>query len=330
MMYIIRKTFNPEIFQGKYKKKNYFEGWYYKIIDKKMENVFAIIPGICLDKDKKDKHAFLQVLDANKCKVSYIRYDIKSFNFNENKFEVEIADNYFSDNEIRLNIENEDISLHGELSFENIVKYPKSISKPSIMGPFAFVPFMECYHSIINIHQEVLGEMIISGNKVDFSNGFGYIEKDWGRSFPESWIWLQSNHFDKDDVSLMFSTAKIPWLGRSFLGFISFIRIKEVIYLFSTYSRAKIISLCYSDNILKVILKDKRFMMKITAKLSNGGILKAPKNGLMNREILESITAVVKVKLTDIHGEILYEGEGKNTGLEIVSEIFKCYKGKGD
>ena len=33
-MYIISKLFNPEIFQGKFKRKSYFEGWYYKIVDK--------------------------------------------------------------------------------------------------------------------------------------------------------------------------------------------------------------------------------------------------------------------------------------------------------
>jgi len=79
--------------------------------------------------------------------------------------------------------------------------------------------------------------------------------------------------------------------------------------------------LSYSDNYLKVILKDRRFKIEMAAKHTSGGILKAPKNGLMEREILESITAVVKVKLTDMDGETVYEGEGTNTGLEIAGDI---------
>lgn len=57
-MYRISKTFNPEIFQGKYKKKNYFEGWYYKIVDKDEKNSFAFIPGIAFDK-KGNSHSFI-------------------------------------------------------------------------------------------------------------------------------------------------------------------------------------------------------------------------------------------------------------------------------
>lgn len=327
-MYLLKKIFNPEIFQGRNKKKNYFEGWYYKIIDKRTENVFAIIPGVSLDRGKREPHAFIQVLDAHKGKVNYLRYEFSAFKFNENKFEIEIAGNYFSDKEIRLNIDNKDLRVRGHLLFKNIVSYPKTILRPGIMGPYAFVPFMECYHGIVNIHHSIFGQLDILGNKVDFDNGYGYIEKDWGRSFPEAWIWLQSNHFNTDDVSLMFSTAKIPWLGRYFTGFLSFIRIKEKMYLFATYTMAKIIRLNYLENRLKIVIEDRKLRLEIEAVHSGGGVLKAPKNGLMEREVLESITALVRVKLTNRKGNTIYEGEGTNTGLEIVNDIFKYYEGK--
>ncbi|WP_243392439.1 MULTISPECIES: tocopherol cyclase family protein [unclassified Mesotoga] len=31
---------------------------------------------------------------------------------------------------------------------------------------------------------------------IDLTGGKGYIEKDWGRSLPDAWIWMQSNNFD--------------------------------------------------------------------------------------------------------------------------------------
>ena len=77
-MYRIKKIFNPEVFQGKHKKTNYFEGWYYKIIDSKMENIYAIIPGVSLDEKTNDTHAFIQVLDAHSKEVNYFRYAIVS------------------------------------------------------------------------------------------------------------------------------------------------------------------------------------------------------------------------------------------------------------
>lgn len=326
-MYIIKKLFNPEIFQGKYKKRNYFEGWYFKIIAKSLHNNLAIIPGICFDQKKKDSHAFVQVIDGHTCKVNYLKYDISSFIFNENRFELRIGDSYFSDKKIILHLEDKDLSINGELTFQNIISYPKKIFHPGIMGPFSFVPFMECYHGIVNIHHDILGHLSIQENEVDFNHGYGYIEKDWGKSFPEAWIWMQSNHFGNDDVTLMFSIAKIPWLSKYFIGFLSFLRIKNKIYQFSTYTNAKILELNYHQNKLKIIISDKSFTMEINAEHSKGGILKAPKNGLMNREILESITATVAVRLSDNNNNrLIYEGVGTNTGMEIVEEIFKYFK----
>ncbi|QII81181.1 hypothetical protein G7057_00970 [Jeotgalibaca arthritidis] len=43
------------------------------------------------------------------------------------------------------------------------------------------------------------------------STGKGYIEKDWGRSFPKNYIWIQSNHFNDNQRSLFFSYAHIPY-----------------------------------------------------------------------------------------------------------------------
>lgn len=322
-MYLLRKIINPEIFQGRNKRKNYFEGWYYKLIDERMENVLALIPGVSFGKAPGDSHAFIQVLDAIRCKVDYLRFPISCFRFNKNIFEVEIGGNYFSDKEASINVQNGKLSIQGRLLFENRVKYPKSILRPGIMGPFAFVPFMECYHGIVNIHHELTGRLNISGTETDFNKGYGYIEKDWGSSFPEAWIWLQSNHFITGDVSLMFSVAKIPWLGRYFTGFISFILVRDRIFLFATYTKAKILSVSYRNSYLNISLADRHINMEISAMHSKGGVLKAPKNGLMSRDILESITAVVKVKLIANTGETVFEGEGFNTGLEIAGDIFK-------
>jgi len=76
-MYRINKIIHPEIFQGKYQKKHYFEGWYFKVIDSNMEHALAIIPGISIE--EKDTHAFIQVLN-HESKAEYIRYE-KRLNF---------------------------------------------------------------------------------------------------------------------------------------------------------------------------------------------------------------------------------------------------------
>lgn len=51
MLERISTFFNPERFQGRHKRKSYFEGWYYKIIDASEKYAFAIIPETIEDPD---------------------------------------------------------------------------------------------------------------------------------------------------------------------------------------------------------------------------------------------------------------------------------------
>lgn len=69
------------------------------------------------------------------------------------------------------------------------------------------------------------------------------------------------------------------------------------------------------------------YKVEIIAKHSDGGILKAPKNGLMDHEIFESITAVIQIKLSDKRGRVVYSGTGTHAGLEISNEmIFSLFR----
>ncbi|ABR49587.1 conserved hypothetical protein [Alkaliphilus metalliredigens QYMF] len=320
-MYGVNKIWKPEIFQGKYKKRNYFEGWYFKLINAHQDQVFGVIPGISYGSTPQDAHAFIQVLDGIACQSHYFPYPSDAFKFSQNKFEVRIGQNAFSRDRMILSLENKETKVEGELHFSNIVPFPSTLINPGIMGPFSFIPSMECYHGIVNIHHDTMGSLTVGDQKLNFDHGYGYIEKDWGQSFPEAYIWLQSNHFSREDVSIMFSIAKIPWLGKHFIGHISFLRIGETFYRFATYTGAKLISLVVTDQGIEVILQDKHHRLVITAISSKSSMLKAPQKGLMNREILESITAQVQVLLTDPKGTVIFQGEGVNTGLEMVGDL---------
>lgn len=314
-MYRLNKIMHPDIFQGKNKTRSYFEGWYFKITDTRAERVYAVIPGISID--EWNTHAFIQVLDTDN-KVNYFHYDINDFEFNENKFEIMIGDNYFSKSRIRLNLHGDNLSLQGDLYFCNILEYPRTCIHPGVMGPFLYIPCMECYHDIITIQNEIIGHLKISGKTVDFTGGIGYIEKDWGHSMPRTWVWCQCNHFQPDDVSLSISIGKIPFLWGSFIGFIALFRYKERIFMFTTYSGAKLVKIFHCNNKLRITFRDCRFRLSLNIVYADGGAIMAPVNGQMNRNITESVNAVVKVRFGDLSGRVLYEGIGTNGGLEIV------------
>ncbi len=320
-MYTIRRIFNPEIYQGKYKRNNYFEGWYYKIIDRESKNILAVIPGVAIN--KKNKHSFVQFIDARTGLTKFITYPIEEFSYSEKDLNISIDKNYFTKCLLQIDLQSNDISVNGNIEFINNVPFPKSTINPGIMGPYSFVPFMECHHGIVNIHSELRGGINYNGKYIDFTDGYGYLEKDWGRSFPHSWIWLQSNNFNHSNTSLMFSIASIPWFHREFNGMISFLKLDDTFLRFATYTGAHIKELKVNEKSLAVIVEDSKYTLYLEAEYSRGGILKAPKKGIMEVDITESITSVVKVQLCEKTGKVIYDGIGKNTGLELAGNYKK-------
>ncbi len=320
-MYTLKRIFNPEIFQGKYKRNNYFEGWYYKIIDKSSENILAVIPGVAVSRHS--EHSFIQFIDAKTGFTRYLTFPKQAFTYSEKELNVEIEGNHFNKQQMSLNLKDNDFSISGDIEFNDIVSFPKTLLNPGIMGPYSFVPFMECHHGIINIHSGLRGGLLFNGQSIDFTGGYGYVEKDWGKSFPHSWIWLQSNNFCHRDTSLMFSIASIPWFRHEFDGLIAFLRINGSFLRFATYTGAKIKDLTVNDSILRVSIEDSEHILKLEASYGKGGILKAPKKGIMEVEITESITSTVKVELAEKPGRLIFRDVGENTGLELAGNYRK-------
>ncbi len=202
------KVYNPVIFQGNLNKKRYFEGWYFKHVSAKLDHVYSFIPGVALTKT--DKHAFIQVIDGITGQTWNVKYPLSEFDYSKKEFHVRVGKSNFFEKGIKLNIDVPDLKTKGEISYGDFVKYPSSVFSPGIMGWYSFVPFMECKHGIGSILHKLNGSLTINNSEINFNEGTCYIEKDWGTSFPESWIWLHCNTFEKPGSSFTFSVAKIP------------------------------------------------------------------------------------------------------------------------
>lgn len=313
----IGRIWRPETFQGIHQKKNYFEGWYFKLIDQPRKTVFAVIPGIAIGRNRQDAHAFIQVINAVTGHTEYYRFALDAFSADDHRFDVSIGENRFFDGGIEINLQNATTRISGSLLFERVERFPKSFFSPGIMGPFSFIPGMECYHGIVNMSHAIVGSLLINEELIDMTGGEGYIEKDWGRSFPQSWIWMQANHFEERGASFLFSVAHIPWLGRSFTGLISFLKTKAGFYRIATYNGGTVRHLSLKGDTIEACLKSPAHTLEFTATYAQGGILKAPKNGMMHREIEESITARVELRLLDRRGNTIFEGSSNRVGMEL-------------
>ena len=314
------KLYNPEVFQGSFRKKRYFEGWYFKHVTRDPSHTFSFIPGVSLSEN--DSHSFIQIMNGYTGKTSYIKYPLKEFKWDKKRMLIQVGTSEFTWDHSRLNIDTESIKLSGQIDYQNMVKYPKSLVSPGIMGWYSFVPFMECNHGVVSVIHDLSGRISIDGNIIDFDNGKGYIEKDWGKSFPEAWIWMQSNNFAEHDTSFSFSIAKIPWMGSFFIGFICFLYLGKKFYMFSTYNRSKVSEVYHDKNSIEIIITNTNNTLKIRVSKNSFGDLKAPVSGEMSRRIKESTDSEVQLQLFDNHKNALYEGIGKNAGLEVIEKIF--------
>lgn len=285
------------------KKKGFFEGWYFK--HQYNDLSISFIPGINIEKNGV-KYAFIQVI--RNTNSYYIKYDYNDFSISEDKLIIKIKDNTFSKSGAIINIKSKEVNIEGFLKYENItpIKY-------NIMGPFSVFPFMECNHGVISLHHKVNGRLNINNEEKIIENGIGYIEKDWGRSFPKSYLWIQSNDFKQDKISIMVSIADIPFLGYEFKGCIAIVYYKDIEYRLATYNGVKILK--YNENGL--IIKRGKYKLEIEIKENYPQGLLAPDGGKMSRKIYENISCKARFKFYE-KKKILFDLENNNTSFEYV------------
>ncbi len=318
--YEFQKAKHPNYFQGNKKRKKYFEGWYFKMVSKDDSSALSIIPGISLSADGKKQHAFIQIIDGKTAETKYFSFPIDSFYFSANSFEVRIGPNYFSKDKIMLNLKTDSSNIIGEVRMSNQVMLPeKNALNAGIMGWYRFVPFMQCYHGVVSMHHNLIGNLKVEEKTYHFNGGRGYIEKDWGTSMPSSWIWMQSNSFGSGNTSFMLSVANIPWMGKSFIGFLGFFYHDGLIHTFATYTNAKLQILQANPHRAIIHIRDKKYHYEIESSSRAIGLLKAPVQGQMDRRIPESLDATITLTVRDKKGSVVYHGSSSIAGLEIVN-----------
>ncbi|MGC9384268.1 MAG: tocopherol cyclase family protein [Kosmotogaceae bacterium] len=311
--------FKPEVYHGFKKQSNFFEGWYYKLATKDKRRTIALIPGVSIGDSMNSSHSFIQFIDSNN-KTEYVRFSIDDFKADKDKFKVTIDGNLFDGDHVNIHIDNPSLSLKGEVNFENKHPWPVSVFSPGAMGWYSYIPFMECYHGVISMDHDLEGQIELNSELIDFDGGKGYIEKDWGKSFPSAWIWLQSNHFELDKSSIMVSVATIPWMGRNFTGFIVGLLNAGKLYRFATYNGSKLRELQILDDRVLLVFDRRNYTLKVEAFRTDGGELKSPVMGNMEGRINETLSARVNVSLT-YKSEMLFCGTGTNAGLEVVGNL---------
>lgn len=253
-------------------KKEYFKGLYFKCANE--TQTIAFIPSVHYYNGK--TNALLQIItDSEAHQLPFPQIKLR-----EKPLFAKLGRNIFSQNGIKLNINTKKLNVHGTLKFGKLtpIRY-------DIMGPFKYVPFMQCRHSVYSMAHRVDGNITINGRQYEFNGGVGYIEGDRGNSFPKRYVWTECNF---DSGSIMLSAADIPLFGFCFTGIICVVMLNGKEYRLATYLGAKLKHV--GNNSITV----SQGGYKLTAKLvkKNAHPLSAPVNGEMSRTIHESASCI--------------------------------------
>lgn len=195
--------------------------------------------------------------------------------------------------------------------------------KYDIMGPFQFVPGMECRHSVYSMMHYVDGVITINGKDYFLEHALGYWEGDRGRSFPKEYAWTQCFIFDRrflpnikpvEDLllgSLMLSVADIPLAGFHFTGIIGIVYWKGREYRFATYLGARVVQ---KENRRLLIRQGD---MELEARLleEQAHPLQAPVRGKMQRIIRENIRCKAFYRFR-IKGKTIFAYEANDASFE--------------
>lgn len=313
--------FHPERFQGAgrffsamtsddEKNSPYFEGYYYRAVAPDGRSI-SVIPGIAVNGGG---HCFIQLMDS-RLGGFYFRFPVEKFQYARGGLYLAVGGSAFSHEGYSLDLDGE-ITVKGTLRFKNPVAYPSLPYGPGIMGPFSFLPFMECNHGVVCVKSGLEGSLVIGGDKVDFDGGTGYIEKDWGSSFPSEYIWAQSGSFRGRDASFMLSAARGPGGPAAINGLIAFLYCEGRFWRFATYSGAYVKKILPRAGSTELYIAAPGRSLKVSLMPNTTSALKAPAAGEMSREIRESAGGAVEIELSGRAGTI-FCGRGENAAIEI-------------
>ncbi|MEO1231400.1 MAG: tocopherol cyclase family protein [Myxococcota bacterium] len=311
MKRFVRGILHPEAFHGEGRPAPFFEGWYYKLVTADGQSL-ALIPGMFRGREADSDHGFLQVVRPGEPWVDYRSYPLDTFKGRDDALAVELGGHRFTSEGLRL----EDDGLSGEVRFGSLASWPVTWASPGVMGWYAWVPTMQCYHGIVSLDHTLSGALEVSGERFDFEGGRGYIEKDWGRSFPKRWIWMQSNHFSTPGVCVTISLANVPWIVGAFPGFLVGVWRDGQLKRFTTYTGAKVTDAGRTEDGVRFSCEDATHRLTVRARGGRAVPLHKPSEASMRGIVHEHLDATLEVRLERRSGDIEFEDVGRGAAWE--------------
>jgi tocopherol cyclase len=297
----------PTSLRGYFTRNKYFEGWFQKVYSTKHKASFVIIYGYATS-NSYENFGFIQLLIPDK--ASEILYFSKNeISFDSERHIVRMGDNLLTTELI--SIKSNDITI--DLNLLN--NQPIGTFKNS-MGYTYYIPKLPCYHSVLNTSHCVSGEIEFKKARYLFDKEIGYLEKNWGTSFPENYCWLHAVDPNDSQISLLFSMAEIKWLGKQFIKHVGHFRFDGTQIDLRELNNIAVDYLTLSRNKQVIRIASKTILIELSITVGNKVIFKGPAEGKLSRDIIHFTDEVIDVSLTQNNKTRLFQlvGNFENIG----------------
>lgn len=302
------EKYKPNSIRGTFERNKFFEGWFQKVYSKAHKASFILIYGYATH-NSDDEFGFLQILIPNQ--TPEIVY------FPKNEVACDIEKHIFRMGKNLLTTELIRIEINGlsiDLNMNNTQTFR---TFKNSMGYTYFIPNLPCYHSVLNSAQSVSGEIKHQGQCYTFDHEMGYLEKNWGTTFPESYFWVHAIDPNNPAISLLFSRAKIVWLGKTYIKHVGYLCFAGQQIELRALKNVTVSNSSISPENRSIQIRSAAAQLDLALEFGREVQFKGPKDGALSRMIAHQTDAKVEVSLTYENRKHQFQmvGNYENIGL---------------
>lgn len=180
---------------GKIDQGEWYEWWYYKVVDPKTGKAYFFVYGVVnpwdLSSSQASTRAYVGAGDFDRKIVFNQNYPVDQFRARYNETFVAVSENIASDK-----------ALQGKIRDEqgNLIKWNLNLKKEWAFNPISWAlntsDFLNIYWYPAQGSATMSGTIEVNGELIELKDAPAYQDRNWGRSFPKWWAWIVSNQFE--------------------------------------------------------------------------------------------------------------------------------------
>jgi tocopherol cyclase len=194
---------------------------------------------------------------------------------------------------------------------------PNSLQQ-STGGLLSYLPIFEPGWQILMAHGLATGWIDWNSDRYEFSNAPAYSEKNWGRSFPQKWFWINCNSFTNEPNLALTAGGgrrKLLWWMES-VGMIC-LHYRDRFYEFVPWN-SQVNWQVQPWGRWEMQAQNDRFEVRLTGKCDRPGTLvRVPTEDGLRFRCRDTMNGDLILELREINGKTILKAETSLCGLEV-------------